>query len=255
MVRFFIALSLALFGHYYIFQYSLDLGFETQPELISDSSVSVTLNDSLVNQPNEAIETESSSVPKPEPVLKPALPPPTPIKEPSPDVKKDHVKKPIKLQKTHKKTKKTLEPPTPEEVCESAPAKNDSSVENVSIQTQQEQQTENQKTSDKSLVSQGLEAKQSASSVIKARPLYQYNPKPEYPSMARQRGWEGIVSLLVEVKVSGDVASVRLQDSCGYKILDKSAIRAVKSWRFIPGTRDGFQVQSTVMIPVHFKLY
>ena len=246
-MRFLVALSLALLGHFYLFQYSLDLSPETPPQLISDSSVSVTLNESLVNQPSKTHEVESSTVPKPEPEVKPALPAPIPVKKSSPVDKKDLIK-PVKLPKEHGKIKKIVEPPPPEEVWESTPVNNNISIENLSKPPQKEKPSNAGKSISKA-------SKQTASSVIKARPLYQYNPKPEYPSLARQRGWEGVVSLLVEVKACGDVASVGLHESCGYKILDKAAVRAVKTWRFIPGTKDGRVVQSTIMIPVHFKLH
>lgn len=85
--------------------------------------------------------------------------------------------------------------------------------------------------------------------------MYQHNPKPEYPNLARRRGWEGTVLLLVEVTEKGQVTSVKLQNSCGYTILDKAARKAVKNWRFLAGTAGGRPVTSAILIPVHFKLH
>jgi len=265
MVRFFVAFGLALLGHFYLFQYSLDLGSEIPPQLISDSSVSVTLNESLERQENPTPEMEPIPVSTSEAEMPPVLPLPTPEDSARPEVTKEVVQ-PIEIKQSEKKKKKTVEPPAAEEMCESPPVENDNIVEKVEEQLQQERETSSQKSNPtqdtpktknkkSSKSSKKSESQQTTSSVIEARPLYQYNPKPEYPALARQRGWEGIVRLLVEVTASGDVASVRLQESCGYKILDKSAIRAVKGWRFIPGTKDGLQLQSTIMIPVHFKLH
>jgi len=73
------------------------------------------------------------------------------------------------------------------------------------------------------------------------------NPKPPYPEIARLRGYEGTVRLKVEVLASGKVGSITVQESSGYEILDRSALKTVKDWHF--PARFG-----TVIVPVTFQL-
>ena len=91
-------------------------------------------------------------------------------------------------------------------------------------------------------------------SLIEAMPNYRNNPLPEYPYIARQRHWEGVVWLLVDVSAKGLVDDVDLERSCGYRVLDRAASRAVKRWEFTPATRAGLPVDSQVRIPVRFSL-
>ncbi|MCI5148417.1 MAG: TonB family protein [Candidatus Electrothrix sp. MAN1_4] len=90
--------------------------------------------------------------------------------------------------------------------------------------------------------------------VQEATPLYQSNPPPAYPRMARRRGLEGIVMLGVTVLKDGSVDKVRLHKSSGYRLLDKSALKTVKKWRFSPGTKNGRPASMEVLVPVRFKL-
>lgn len=92
------------------------------------------------------------------------------------------------------------------------------------------------------------------SEVIEAVPNYRSNPLPEYPYLARQKHWEGVVWLRADVSAAGLVEDLVVEQSCGYRTLDRSAIRAVKRWRFTPATRAGLPISSQVRIPVRFKL-
>ncbi len=93
-----------------------------------------------------------------------------------------------------------------------------------------------------------------ASALIKATPLYQSNPKPVYPSLARRRGQQGAVMLQVMVSETGGAEQVTLYRSSGFRLLDSAALTAVRSWRFVPGTENGRPAKSQVLIPVHFIL-
>jgi protein TonB len=90
--------------------------------------------------------------------------------------------------------------------------------------------------------------------LIEAMPNYRNNPLPEYPYIARQRHWQGVVWLLVDVSSKGLVVDVDLESSSGYRVLDRAARRAVKRWQFTPATRAGLPVDSQVRIPVRFSL-
>jgi protein TonB len=87
-----------------------------------------------------------------------------------------------------------------------------------------------------------------------AIPQQEGNPKPLYPALARRRGYEGTVRLKVEVLTSGKVGRIWVKQSSGYEILDRSALKTVNDWRFIPARFGGIPVKSTVIIPVTFQL-
>lgn len=91
-------------------------------------------------------------------------------------------------------------------------------------------------------------------SQIEAVPNYRSNPLPEYPYLARQKHWEGVVWLLVDVSSKGWVDDLRIEKSCGHRILDRTAKRTVSRWQFSPATRAGLAVSSQVRIPVRFRL-
>lgn len=88
-----------------------------------------------------------------------------------------------------------------------------------------------------------------------ALPDYLRNPPPSYPETSRRAKEEGVVMLLVRVGAVGTPTDVRLQRSSGYSSLDEAAIRAVREWRFRPGTMGGLAVASIVSIPVRFELH
>ncbi len=87
-----------------------------------------------------------------------------------------------------------------------------------------------------------------------AIPLYAGNPKPEYPKIARLRGWEGTVRLDVVVRKDGRVGKVELADSSGFRALDRVALKTVYRWRFRPAMSSGEPVESKVQVPVRFVL-
>lgn len=80
------------------------------------------------------------------------------------------------------------------------------------------------------------------------------NPHPPYPTLARRRGWEGLVVLLVLVDEMGTAQSVALHQSSGHDILDQSALNTVKSWRFVPARQGGHTVPASVQVPIRFSL-
>ena len=65
------------------------------------------------------------------------------------------------------------------------------------------------------------------------------NVPPPYPTMARRMGDQGEVRLDVHVGADGRVTEVRLRQSSGSTLLDRTAIDTVRKWRFKPATVDG----------------
>ena len=85
-------------------------------------------------------------------------------------------------------------------------------------------------------------------------PKYGENAKPVYPREARANGYKGTVLLRVEVLSNGRVGQIEVKESCGYEILDRSALSAVKEWKFIPAKKGGIAIQAWVIIPIKFDL-
>ncbi len=86
------------------------------------------------------------------------------------------------------------------------------------------------------------------------QPVVIRNTPPIYPETARRAGWEGRVTVRVEVSADGLATSVALEKSSGYGVLDQAALRAVKSWKFQPRTISGVSMIGTVDVPVNFTL-
>ncbi|WP_051911371.1 energy transducer TonB [Methylomicrobium agile] len=86
------------------------------------------------------------------------------------------------------------------------------------------------------------------------RANYKSNPKPEYPRLAKSRGWQGKVLLRVQVTADGHSAAVAVQQSSGHELLDEAAVEAVRQWTFIPAKRGDAPIASAVTVPIQFKL-
>jgi protein TonB len=113
---------------------------------------------------------------------------------------------------------------------------------------------ENRKTEQSTSPAAVPESIRPAATVLEAVPLYTENKPPEYPVMARRRGWEGTVLLEVFVAVDGTVRTARIQTGSSYSMLDDAALDAVRNWRFQPGMENGRPKAMKVLVPVHFVL-
>jgi len=87
-----------------------------------------------------------------------------------------------------------------------------------------------------------------------AIPQYDLNMPPVYPRVARMRGQEGTSLLRVKVLPDGTVGEIVLAKSSGHDVLDRAALRSVRSWRFIPGTQEGKPEAMWVQVPITFRL-
>jgi protein TonB len=90
--------------------------------------------------------------------------------------------------------------------------------------------------------------------IVYARPRYKENPLPHYPKAARRRGYEGQTLLRVEVLETGTVGKIEIAASSGFEVLDEAALRSVRVWTFVPGTKNGEKIDQWVMVPVRFSL-
>ena len=78
-----------------------------------------------------------------------------------------------------------------------------------------------------------------------------YAPEPRYPKAAIRRGYQGVVILRVLVRDDGQVEEVEVETSSGHSVLDRSAIKGVKKWRFSTSATRG---SSWITQPVRFEL-
>lgn len=71
---------------------------------------------------------------------------------------------------------------------------------------------------------------------------------PVYPLVARRRGEEGKVLLRVNLSQSGAIKDVTVEESSGFELLDRAALKAVRRWRF------SRKAARTVLVPINFRL-
>lgn len=74
------------------------------------------------------------------------------------------------------------------------------------------------------------------------------NALPEYPDEALEKGWEGVVELMLSLDEEGKAHQVEVARSSGYPVLDGSAEKAARGWR-VSGLG-----KSRVRVPVRFVL-
>lgn len=83
---------------------------------------------------------------------------------------------------------------------------------------------------------------------------YLQNPKPAYPMVSRRLGEEGRVVLQVRVSIQGLPLEIDIKQSSGFARLDEAARSAVGKWRFVPARRGDEALESSVLVPLTFKL-
>lgn len=77
--------------------------------------------------------------------------------------------------------------------------------------------------------------------------------KPNYPESVKKEGIHGIVTLSAVVKKDGTVGDVTVKKSL-HPELDAEAVKAMKQWRFRPGTREGKPVDVAVDVEISFTV-
>lgn len=82
--------------------------------------------------------------------------------------------------------------------------------------------------------------------------IVESTPAP-YTEIARAKGVEGSVVLMVLVRRDGSVGAVTVSEGLEAS-LDKSAVRTVKRWKFAPAMRNGRTVEVVLEVEVKFRL-
>lgn len=202
----------------------------------------------LLQKPEESLteakplqmEVSMVTISTPKPVVEAAKPLPPPPAPPKINKPKPVIKKPMPMVQK-------APPPKVQDAPDFAPFEPFKPA-----LPQQTSQATNSSSSSVSTASQVSEAPTFTEANFKAN--YAHNPKPDYPDIAKSRGWQGKVLLRVKVSAQGFSDEVTVEKSSGREILDDSAIEAVKKWRFIPAKRGDTPVASSVIVPIDFKL-
>jgi protein TonB len=79
------------------------------------------------------------------------------------------------------------------------------------------------------------------------------NPPPSYPPQAIRQGHHGTAILVIDVGVDGVPTDVQVEQTSGFRELDKAAIDAAQKWRFNPEVRNGQKVEGQARTPFAFN--
>ena len=83
-------------------------------------------------------------------------------------------------------------------------------------------------------------------------PILVYKSEPEYPAKARQEKVQGTVVIWLVVSDLGYVRDAKVIRSLGFGC-DEAALKAVRTWRFLPGTKDARPVSVQAIAEVNFR--
>lgn len=83
---------------------------------------------------------------------------------------------------------------------------------------------------------------------------YLHHAVPVYPAISQRLNEQGKVMVRVLISTEGMPLDVELFESSGFDRLDRSAIQAVKGWRFVPGRKQGNPEKMWFTVPVNFQL-
>ena len=221
----------------------------------ADSSV-VSITFTPAPQPKAAENTPTETPPVEQTVEPPPPPPPPPPVEPPPVkkvVKKAPVKKPKPVEKKPEVKKVTKKPPPKKQPPKPQPKKPEPkpAVEQKVVKKEQPKKQDVKEVKSPEATNSGIEK----IPVLVQEPSFLSKPRqPKYPRIAQKRGIEGTAMIEVWLDENGKQVKQVLVSSSGATILDKSALKAIKKWKFSPHTVGGKSVAHRVKIPVRFKL-
>jgi protein TonB len=73
----------------------------------------------------------------------------------------------------------------------------------------------------------------------------------QYPARAKKRNLQGRVIISVTIGAGGEISELKITQSSGHKILDRSVVKAVKESAPFSSPPDG---PVTVIVPIQFRL-
>jgi len=78
--------------------------------------------------------------------------------------------------------------------------------------------------------------------------------KPLYPNEAKLAGMQGTVLIWLNVSAEGKVTAAKVQQSCGYALLDNTALQFAYTIQFRPARQGNTPVSAEATLPVVFRL-
>jgi protein TonB len=75
-----------------------------------------------------------------------------------------------------------------------------------------------------------------------------------YPDASKRAGEEGRCIVTMTVAADGRITTATIQTSSGFPRLDEACLKGVKDQRMKPATEDGKPVETTVSLPIVWKL-
>jgi protein TonB len=78
--------------------------------------------------------------------------------------------------------------------------------------------------------------------------------KPLYPNEAKLAGMQGTVMIWLNVSAEGKVTAAKVQQSCGYTLLDNTALQFAYTIQFRPARQGNTPVAAEATLPVVFRL-
>jgi protein TonB len=81
-----------------------------------------------------------------------------------------------------------------------------------------------------------------------------YCPEPQYPTVARRRGWQGTVYVGLIVLADGTVEDASVRLSSGHQVLDQAAVAAARQSKFTPPVTLGLPSPLQGRIEYRFQL-
>lgn len=100
-----------------------------------------------------------------------------------------------------------------------------------------------------------IAAEQSLRARLKALLLTDLARQFEYPTLARRRGWQGMVLLSITVEPDGTLGRVRISQSSGYDVLDRSAVDTLQRIGQLAQAGHWLQGQKLeLLLPIVYRL-
>jgi len=76
-----------------------------------------------------------------------------------------------------------------------------------------------------------------------------------YPRLAQRRGWQGTVVLVVQIRPDGQLDGIRVKESSGHAVLDRSAVSALAEVKRLPQFAERLGSEGLALeIPVTYRL-
>lgn len=138
------------------------------------------------------------------------------------------------------------------EVTTSTPLKAGTNTENAPSAKAENFDTTTTSTSDVGVV--GKSTPSSGMHLPSSQADYLNNPQPPYPALSLRLRETGQVVVRVLIGKSGQALRGDVFQSSGFERLDRAALKATLSWRYVPGKVDGQAQDMWFDVPITFKL-